>query len=77
MGLFLCGRYGFEVSSVSRRIFEVDLCWGDGYLKAWLRDGFGVDGGYEWVVSECESGVFFRISGDFDGFYNCLIIYCM
>ena len=42
-----------------RGIFEVDLYCEDGYLKAWLRDGFGVDGSCEWAVSECESGVFF------------------
>ena len=45
MGLFLCGRYGFKVSSVSRRIFEVDLWCGDVCLKAWLKDEFGIDGG--------------------------------
>ena len=62
---------------MSRRIFEVDLYCEDGYLKAWLRDGFGVDGGCEWVVSECESGVFFWISEDFGEFYNYQTIYCM
>lgn len=44
---------------MSRDVFEVGLCCEDGYLKAWLRDGFGVEGGCEWEVRKCESGVFF------------------
>ena len=55
--------------------FEVGLYCGDVCLKAQLRDDFGIDGGSIWVVNEWESGVFFRISGDFGEFYNCLTIY--
>ena len=74
---FLCGRYGFEVSSVSRRIFEVDLCWGDGLFKGlvegWFWGGWRLWVGGKWVWEWC----IFRISGDLGEFYNCQTICCM
>lgn len=69
-GYFLCGRYGIEVSSVSRGVLEVGLWCGDVCLKAWLRDDFRIDDGSIWVMNEWRFYVIFRILGVFWEFFE-------